>query len=180
MPPTLSRTAKFSPMAKFCYKTAFPQLYLRNFPSPGEMRDVWSRLSKLLSTILFLQWLSHDRIAGWKMWDASFPKLLTHSFLIYLILVAFSTTVDLLFDAGFSDLYGSVNFLTTVVVGYFRTIRSWYAASISIVCSLQKLVKAENLRVAPIDHEIDQSILQSSRCFILTLLCMHLLSTSTI
>ena len=60
--------------------------------------------------------------SGCGMRDANFPKLLPCNFLTEIlphnfpsrqIFLAFTPTVDLLFDVDFSDLFGFVNFLAT-------------------------------------------------------------------
>ena len=56
-------------------------------------------------------------------------------------------------------------------------LRLWTQSPAFILCN--KLVKEENMWVAPIDHRIDQSILQSLRFIILALLCMNLQPIST-
>ena len=99
------------------------------------------------------------------MWDANFPKLLPRNYLsanLPLKLPQSSDPCGLLhdrrstFDVDFSEFCGSVKFITTVVAGILQDRHILICGLILHRSFSAKIVKAENLWVAPIDHEIDQ------------------------
>ena len=154
--PTLSRTTKFSLMAKFYAKIAstiaFPQLYICNIIFSIGLQDVGSQTPNVVFCNNLLTSELRDVICGMPTSQSYISATFRPQFFprnifrpLDLFVAAFTTAVDLHFYADRPNLSGSVISLATPVVDSSWTTRSTSEDPISIARFLQKLVKSENL-----------------------------------